>query len=163
MRFPGLVPRRTFLFGLAAWGCAGAILPARLSGGNASVPEPGLPPAPGDGIETVLKTPARRLDRTSAAIFERHLGTAFQIVAESGSASRLVHLTEVIRSQTIAKPGRGASGPTPAFSLTFQGPLGPALLQDTYRVEHPQLGVFPLFVVPIGAIQSEVRYQAVFA
>jgi hypothetical protein len=163
MRFPGFVPRRTFLSGLAAWVGAGAILPARLLKGKQSVPEPGLPKAPGDGMKTVLGTPGRPLDRTSAAIFERHLGSAFRIVAGSGAAPQLVHLTGITRSQTIAGPGRNATEPTPAFSLVFRGLSGPDLLQDTYRVEHPQLGAFPLFLVPIGPNQSDRHYQAVFA
>jgi len=164
MRFPRVVPRRTFLSALAVWGGGGAILPTRFWAGKAAEPEPGPSPAPGDGIKTVLYTPGRPLDRTGAEIFERHMGTAFQIVAGSGAAPQLVHLINVTRSQTIARPpGRKAPEPTPAFSLIFRGPLEPVLLQDTYRVEHSQLGVFPLFLVPIGQNQADVRYQAVFA
>ena len=163
MRFLGLLPRRTFLSGLAAWGGAGAILTRRLSGGKESAPERGLPPAPEDGIKTGLSTPERPSIGRAAAIFERHLGSAFHVVAGSGAASRLVHLTEVTRSQTIAGPGRRAPETTPAFSLIFHGDSGPVLSQDTYRVEHSQLGVFPLFLVPIGPNQGDVRYHAVFA
>ncbi len=155
MRFPRLVPRRTFLSSLAAWVGAGAILARRRSGGKESAPEAGPPAAPEDGIQTALSTPGRPLDRTSAAIFERHLGSAFQIVAGSGAASQVVHLTKVTRSQTIAGPGRNAPEPTPAFSLIFHGDSGPVLSQDTYRIEHSQLGVFPLFLVPIGPNQGD--------
>ena len=163
MRLPGLVPRRTFLSGLAAWGGAGAILPARLARGKESVPQRGLPPPPEDGIKTVLSTPGRPLDRTSAAIFERHLGSAFLIVAESAAAPQLVHLTKVTRSLTIVKTNRRAPEPTPAFSLIFRGPVGPVRVQGTYRVEHPHLGVFPLFLVPIGPNPADACYEAVFA
>jgi hypothetical protein len=163
MQFPGLVPRRTFLARLAAWSGAGAIFPALLSGGKASVPEPGMPPVPGDRTESVLGTPGRPLDRTSAEIFERHLDSEFRIIAGPGTAPRRVHLTKVTRSETITKPGRRPPESTPAFSLIFRGPEGPALLQDTYQVEHTQLGVFPLFLVPIGPTQADFRYQAIFA
>jgi hypothetical protein len=36
------------------------------------------------------------------------------------------------------------------FSLVFHGPDRPLLEQYNYRVEHPALGEFPLFLVPIG-------------
>jgi hypothetical protein len=42
-------------------------------------------------------------------------------------------------------PGRGE-----CFSLVFRAPAGAPLAQLTYRVEHPQLGDFPLFLVPLG-------------
>jgi hypothetical protein len=163
MRFAGLVPRRTFLSGLAACVGAGAILRMWLSSGEESLTEPDVTRAPADGIKAVLSDSGSHVDRTSAAIFEQHLGSAFRIVAGSGSSSELVHLVKVSRSQTIAGPGRCAPEPTPAFSLDFRGDSGPVLLQDTYRVEHPQIGVFPLFLVPIGPDHADVRYQAIFA
>jgi hypothetical protein len=163
MLFPGHFRRRTFLCALAAWAGAGAILPARLARGTRSVPQRGLPLAPGDGIPGIISTPKSPLDRTSAAIFERHLGSAFQIVAGSAAAPQLVHLTGVTRSQTITRTNGKAPESTPAFSLIFRGPVGPVLVQDTYRVKHPHLGEFPLFLVPIGPNQAEVSYEAVFA
>ena len=36
------------------------------------------------------------------------------------------------------------------FSLLFRGGGGPALRQNTYTVEHPALGTFKLFLVPVG-------------
>jgi hypothetical protein len=36
------------------------------------------------------------------------------------------------------------------FSLLFRGGGGPALRQDTYIVEHAALGIFKLFLVPVG-------------
>jgi len=146
MLFPGRFRRRTLLCALAAWAGAGAILPARLARGTRSVPQRGLP-----------------LDRTSAAIFERHLGSTFQIVAGSAAATQLVHLTGVTRSQTITRTNGKVPESTPAFSLIFRGPVGPVLVQDTYQVRHSQLGEFPLFLVPVGPIQAEACYEAVFA
>jgi len=110
-----------------------------------------------------LSSHGRPLDRTSAEIFERQVGTAFLIFAGAGTAPRRVHLAKVTRSETITRPSRRAPESTPAFSLIFRGSRGAALVQDTYRVEHPQLGVFPLFLVPIGPNQDDMRYQAIFA
>ena len=159
MRFP----RRTFLSRLAAWGGAGAILPTMLPGGKAVGSRRRVAPGAGAGIETALGTAGRPLDRTCAEVFERQVGTRFRIVDGPGSAPRSVRLATVTRSRTIAQPGRRAPEPTPAFSLIFHGPSGPALPQDTYRVEHPQLGAFPLFLVPIGPDRDDARYQAIFA
>jgi hypothetical protein len=156
-----VVPRRKFLAGLAAWGGAATLLPTLLGRKNPSAP--GLCAAPADGSETDLSSSARPLCRDDAETFERHLGTAFRIVPRSGQTSRVVHLSKVTRSQTIAQPGRGAPAATPAFSLIFRGSSAPALVQDTYRVEHSQLGAFPLFIVPVGPGQGSDCYQAIFA
>ncbi len=55
------------------------------------------------------------------------------------------------------------SGPTrTAFTLLFRGPAEPVLAQQSFQVSHPRLGQFPLFLVPVGADQAGVRYEAVF-
>jgi hypothetical protein len=163
MRFLRAVPRRAFLRSLAAWSGVGAILPALLRGGKASAAGAGLSSVSGHGVRNVDNDLSRPLDRTSAVLFEQQIGTRFRVVPASGASPQVVSLAKVTRSETIAAPGRIAPLPTPAFSLIFRGNSGSALDQDTYRVEHPQLGVFPLFLVPIGPKRAEVRYQAVFA
>jgi hypothetical protein len=45
------------------------------------------------------------------------------------------------------------------FSLVFRGPQEPTLSQQTYKVEHGELGEFELFLVPLGP----GVYEAVFA
>ena len=44
------------------------------------------------------------------------------------------------------------------FSIVFSGPSEPVLPQRIYRLEHPEIGAFDLFLVPIAAD----RYEAVF-
>ena len=44
------------------------------------------------------------------------------------------------------------------FSLVFRGPDEPLLPQGIYRVEHPEIGTFDLFLVPI----APATYEAVF-
>jgi hypothetical protein len=163
MRFTRAIPRRSFLLRLAAWSGAGAILPALLRGAKASATGAGHASPPGQGFGIAANASAGPLDRTQAALFEQQIGSRFRVIPSSGSSPQFVSLAKVTRSQTIAAPGRGAAVATPAFSLIFRGHAGLALDQDTYRVEHPQLGVFPLFLVPIGPEQADMRYQAVFA
>ena len=163
MLFPEEFHRRTFLCALAAWVGTAAILPVRLARRLKSVPQRGLPSVPGDGNPGNTSTGTSTLDRTSAAIFEHHVGSAFRIVAGSAGAPHLVHLTRVTRLQSITWANGEARESTPAFSLIFRGPVGPVLGQDTYLVKHSHLGEFPLFLVPIGPNQAAVRYEAVFA
>ena len=164
MRFLGVIPRRTFLSGLAVCGGAGAIRSTLPKGGMAFAHASGLASVPPNGASTDLRTSGRSLDRDSAEVFERRLGTPFRIFPDDTEMPQVVRLTKVTRSQTIAQPGRaGTAKPTPVIALIFSGPSGPGLLQDTYRVEHSQLGVFPLFLVPIGPNQDDACYQAIFA
>ena len=54
-------------------------------------------------------------------------------------------------------PGRGE-----CFSLVFRGPADAPLDQRTYRVQHPALGDFPLFLVPLGpAAGGGLEFEAV--
>lgn len=56
------------------------------------------------------------------------------------------------------------------FALVFHGPSEPVLPQGMYRLEHQDLGVLELFLVPIGPdLPAEpegrpagMRYEAVF-
>jgi hypothetical protein len=163
MWFLKVVPRRTFLSGLLVCGGARVIRSILPKGGTAAVPGPRLTPAPRDQVSVDLRTPRRPLDRDSAEVFEQQLGTAFRIFPDQTETPQVVHLSKVTRSQTMAQPGLDSAKPSPVISLIFRGPSGPGLPQNTYRVEHAQLGEFPLFLVPIGPNQGAVCYQAIFA
>lgn len=67
------------------------------------------------------------------------VGSTFDLERPDGDrvAVELVDATEL--------PGRGE-----CFSLVFHGPTDVPLDQRTYRVTHRELGVFPLFLVPLG-------------
>jgi len=49
-----------------------------------------------------------------------------------------------------------------SFSLLFHGPLQHSLPQAEFVVRHATLGEFLLFVVPVGADQHALHYEAVF-
>ena len=162
MRSRSIIPRRVFIHRLAVWGGLGALLPALRPEREASGANPlaGL----GHGVATVSTMTGDPLDRTKAHVFEQLLGTSFLIVpALRAAAPQVVQLTKVTRSQTTTRPGQGAPSVSPSFSLMFQSAQGTALPQDTYQVEQAELGVFPLFLVPIGPKQARVCYQAIFA
>ena len=48
-----------------------------------------------------------------------------------------------------------------SFSLVFHGHANAKLGQDTYNLEHPSLGTFPLFVVPIGRATKGQDFQVI--
>lgn len=56
-----------------------------------------------------------------------------------------------------------AEGARQPFNLMLHGPLEPFLPQGTYQFDHPALGAFEIFIVPLGPDPGGMRYQAVFA
>ena len=49
------------------------------------------------------------------------------------------------------------------FSLQFLGPVSSQyLLQHTYGLEHKEMGVLELFIVPLGLEEGRMRYEAIF-
>lgn len=52
---------------------------------------------------------------------------------------------------------------SPGGTLVFRGPADPALEQGTVQMSHPDLGEFPIFVVPVGEDERGREYEAVFS
>src|ERR1700741_893895 len=57
---------------------------------------------------------------------------------------------------------RKLGGGQEQFSLTFRGPLDRPLKQSVFPVEHPTVGAFDLFLVPIKRDDEGLYYEAVF-
>jgi hypothetical protein len=85
------------------------------------------------------------------------LGSSFMIV-DAGDAEISLSLTE-------AQPGRPDPDPTARqpFALVFLGPTQPILEQAIHALSHETLGRLEIFIVPIGADETGVRYEAVFS
>ena len=49
-----------------------------------------------------------------------------------------------------------------AYSLEFLGPRLPILPQRIYGLRNENMGELEIFLVPIGANQEGVRYEAIF-
>jgi hypothetical protein len=49
------------------------------------------------------------------------------------------------------------------FSLELRDDAHLHLPQQTFSVEHAELGTFDLFMVPVGRDAEGIRYQAIFA
>lgn len=49
------------------------------------------------------------------------------------------------------------------FSLIFLGPKSTQyLLQHIYTIEHPQMGMLDLFIVPLGLLEGRMQYEVIF-
>src|SRR5262245_4945539 len=98
----------------------------------------------------------------------------FTIATFSGRVGETfcVHLSpdETVDAQLVevtALGGASASGATTRgkrvpFSLVFQSPPQIRLVQRIYKLAHPSLGVFEIFLVPIGLDERGLRCEAIF-
>lgn len=99
------------------------------------------------------------LDQLTSADFAAHLHDVFR-AQWAGIAPVDLELTRVqdLNPATAARP----DGRRP-FSIEFLGPVSTQYLpQHIYLVEHPQLGVLEIFLVPLGPEQGRMRYEAIF-
>ena|SRR5712691_4302613 len=102
------------------------------------------------------------LETWTQATFTPHLGTTFQLHPESAPGLD-VELITVTPWSAHDAGGAAALRQRAPFSVIFRGPRTPILPQRIYTMEHAQLGVFALFLVPIGPDQHGMCYEAVFA
>ena len=99
------------------------------------------------------------LDELTSADFAPYLNQTFHVRLES---------VEPIALELAEIKELGATGSEPGprrrpFSLQFLGPVSRQyLLQHIYRLEHEQLGVLELFLVPLGPEGGRMRYEAIF-
>ena len=89
------------------------------------------------------------------ADFSPLIDTAFALHGAAADAPRidivLFSATENTRSPDLEQ-----------FSLLFRGPAETPVPQATYTMSHPELGEFPLFLVPVGRDARGMNYEALF-
>jgi hypothetical protein len=88
--------------------------------------------------------------------FSEHVGDVFTLKADDLT----LELTLAAADARAAPADPEARTP---FSLVFTAPADPLLGQGMYAIDHPQLGVLDIFIVPIGRDEGATRYEAVFA
>jgi hypothetical protein len=96
------------------------------------------------------------LDKLTIDDFSGRIGETFAATATGGPS-----LTLTLREAEALYAPPGDQGRTP-FSLEFTDPSQEHLPQQTVAIEHPELGSFDLFVVPLGPGPDGMRYQAIF-
>jgi hypothetical protein len=88
--------------------------------------------------------------------FGHCLNQVFRLSYDSGTLE-----VKLIECRKLDSHGRSQARREP-FSLMFLGPKQPILPQRMYSFDFGQLGTLEIFIVPIGADELGVRYQAVF-
>jgi hypothetical protein len=110
------------------------------------------PPAPRTAADLAASV-LRGLDGLTMAMFEGCVNTGFRIRPFRRSP---------VKVTLVAVEDRGSPPGGECFTLVFRGgrPRRP-LAQDTYAIEHPILGTFALFIVPMTGDGSGNYYEAV--
>lgn len=113
------------------------------------------------GVPLALTEKASGMGTSTAAglnlaSFKSQLGTSFQINHQASKVK--ITLVDVANFASRKQAAAGKEG----FSLLFRGPKETALKQDTYLIEHEQLGMFSFLVVPVGTKDTRgPHYEAV--
>ncbi|MBL1264485.1 DUF6916 family protein [Methylomicrobium sp. RS1] len=87
--------------------------------------------------------------------WEAYLNKDFQVQVDHRNA---VDMNLV----SVSGFGRRLNGGREAYSLLFQGPGQPVLVQRIYRIQQSQLGSMDIFLVPVGKEAGGIQYEAVF-
>ena len=96
--------------------------------------------------------PALDLASLTAEDFNQHVGQTY--------ALRQTGNDIMLQLASVKTWGRGKRQP---FTLTFHGPFRPILPQSIYTLENHSHGRVSIFIVPIGANESGMQYEAVFS
>jgi len=86
------------------------------------------------------------------AAFKSQLGTTFTVNDETAKVK--VTLVEVASFASRKDAAAGKEG----FALRFRGPQEMTLKQNTYVIEHKQLGLFSFLIVPVGIRNTRSPY-----
>jgi hypothetical protein len=96
------------------------------------------------------------LARVTQETFAPHLGSRFAVALSDGVLELELCAVEALRVAPNA--------PRAPFALRFQTPaVMRHLPQRIHALAHPVLGTLEIFLVPLGADASGMRYEAVFA
>jgi len=107
-------------------------------------------------IASGMGTSTSKAAGLNMATFKSQLGTSFHINHQASKVNfKLVDVTSFASGKQTAAGKEG-------FSLLFRGPKETTLKQDTYLIEHEQLGMFSFLVVPVGTKGAHApHYEAV--
>jgi hypothetical protein len=86
------------------------------------------------------------------AAFKSQLGTTFSI--NNDAAKVKVKLVDVANFASRKQVAAGKEG----FSLLFRGPQDNVLQQNTYLIEHAELGMLSFLIVPVGTRDTRSPY-----
>ena len=96
-------------------------------------------------------------EKLTEEVFTRQLNSKFRVHADTPRPVEL-ELVEVKGWRSIPMEQGGME----RFSLFFAGPADIMLPQQSYSLEHEQLGTLDIFLVPVARDEKGLRYEAVF-
>ncbi len=94
------------------------------------------------------------LDQLTCEDFSRRAGETFRHTRESGEILEL----ELVEAVEMG----GTPSQRAPFSVVFRVPAESHLEQAIYALEHAEMGMLELFLVPLGPHEDGMRYEAVF-
>ncbi len=97
------------------------------------------------------------LEGSTHATFAERLGETFLLRDEDAEPLELT----LVEATELA-PAAGLAHARAPFSIVFRGPLEPVFGQGIHRLENAAIGVFELFLVPIGPDAEGMQYEAIF-
>jgi hypothetical protein len=95
------------------------------------------------------------LEKLTIAEFEGRVGDTFNASAADG---RTLTLTLTSADELQGRPDADRA----PFSLTFRDAAQDHVPQQTVAIDHPQMGSFDLFIVPVGPAPEGMQYEAIF-
>jgi hypothetical protein len=96
-------------------------------------------------------------DFQSEADFTKNVNTNFRVELES---PKPIELKLIAVTPRASEPHEQAG--MERFSVVFSGPADVFLPQNTYRMTHPEMGEFDIFLVAIAREADGFRYEAVY-
>jgi hypothetical protein len=106
-------------------------------------------------VPRLRQEPADRLSSFTMVTFAEVVNTRFRVRATHQRAT--LTLVEV----NSLTPTSAAAPHQECFSLLFRNSRRQPLPQDTYRMEHPRLGAFDLFLVPAAHDEGQLEHVAI--
>jgi hypothetical protein len=93
------------------------------------------------------------LDQLKPELLAPHVGATFEVLNDPANVFSLT-LTSVVEHEKTER--------NHAFSLFFHGPQTPFMPQAIYKLQHAELGVLEIFLVPVAKDKDGFQYEAVF-
>jgi hypothetical protein len=137
-----------------------AAVSATLAAGAGSAQAKGIMPRfgpAGDGADSAAPGKGRiMLNEVTLDTFTPHLNTAFRLFPQGAGPVEV----KLVRAEmmTVGKRTPNAY----SFHLRFVGPKTPRLEQQTFEIEHPEIGRLNLFLVPVAEDAEGRHYEAIF-
>lgn len=97
-------------------------------------------------------------ERPAIGAFQACLQQKFRMGLGAGNSLDL----ELIEVRDLGRRRHSDGSQLTCYALIFRAPTRAAAPQATYQVQHDTLGRLEIFLVPIGADEVGMRYEAIF-